>query len=228
MNKAIFLLPLLLMAVMASPLTMAIKQRSIENNPLKFTGRVLGVEKISEDAGSIGFKVRLHLTFGNVGRDPIIIYRYNLWVGATLIAQSLDDALAAKYLHRSSAWPSVWGKASRAALRQKLNQPIPPEDITQIVKPSESYEYDTIAYLGFDKKQKYDGTGKAWAEIKQASPVWLQVTLEMWPVNAELKVNRENPEFGKELRRRWKNAGYLWLDYLTSEPMKLDIVSGLN
>jgi hypothetical protein len=228
MNKAASLLLMLIVALVTASLTTAMRKNAIEDKSLSLTGHVISVEKISEDASSVGFKVGLRLTFRNIGSNPIIIYRDSIWLGAALIARSSDDASAAKYLHRSSAWPSVWGKSSRVKLRQKLDQPIPPQDITKILKPGESYEYETGTHLGFEKKERYDGTSKAWDEIKLASPVWIQVTLEMWPINAEPKVNPENPEFGKELRERWKDSGELWLDYLTSQPMKLDLVSSLK
>ena len=85
------------------------------------------------------------------------------------------------------------------------------------------WNYDTVAGISFNKKESYDGTKKARSEIKNYNPLWLQVTLEMWPVNAEPHLDTRNPEWGKELRERWKNEGKLWLDYLKSEPINLNL-----
>lgn len=218
----------LLLANHVNPLGARVGQRGVAPRPpLKLSGEVLTVEKISEDAANVGFKVQLRLTISNGGNEAIIIYRDKPWVGAVEIAGSLSEASSNKYLHRASAWPNAWGISSRQALHKKLDKPKPPADITLVLHPGESWKYEAAAYIGFEKKDSYDGKRKAWSEIKRHNPLWLQVTIEMWPVNAEPGLTMRNPKWGKELRKRWKAEGNLWLDYLTSEPIKLELPSAV-
>jgi len=190
--------------------------------PLSLDGRVLKLEKLMEDASLIGFEAKLLLTFKNVGDKPIIIYNHKLWLGAVSLSCTVDDVYSYKFLLNDSAWPSVRGKKDRIELYNSLDQPTPPSNLTLILRPGLSWEYETVAILSIYKNGRPDGSGKSWDEIKKNSPLWLQVTLEMWPVNAEPKMNPNSPEFGLELRNRWKNFGNLWLDYLLSQPIKID------
>jgi len=93
------------------------------------------------------------------------------------------------------------------------------------IAPGESLPYETNATLYIEKAGSFDKTSQSWDTIRQASPVWLQVTLETWAVNIEPRVDPKNLEFGKMLRRRWQQVGELQLEHLTSEPMLLDFSS---
>lgn len=198
------------------------RDRVFGTGPLILEGQVTKLEKDGEDSDSIGFRASILLTFKNVGTKPVIIYRHNLWLGAISLSRTIDDAHANRFLLDKSAWPSIWGRNSRSNLYKALDQPSPPTDFTLVISPGQSWEYQTVATINIDQKDVPDGRSYTWDEIRNSSPVWLQVTLEMWPVNAEPKVDPDNPEFGMTLRRRWKRSGELWLNSLTSEPMLLD------
>jgi len=43
--------------------------------------------------------------------------------------------------------------------------------------------------LYVEKAGSFDRVSQKWETIRQASPAWLQVTLEMWPVNIEPRVD---------------------------------------
>ena len=88
--------------------------------------------------------------------------------------------------------------------------------------PNETVTLETGDWFYISKKTNIDPSSKPWGAIRQASPVWLQVTLEMWAINLEPRVDLNNPEFGKLLRQRWRRYGDLQIETLTSEPMPLD------
>lgn len=200
-----------------------VHQRSLyKSGSLVLEGQVKSLEKDSEDSHFFNVKATLLLTFKNVGRKPVILYRHNLWLGGIRLSRTVEDARAYKFIHDSSAWPSNWGSQSQLKLRKALDQPSPPADLTLILQPGESWQYETDTSLSIDKKEGPTAHGRTWEEIRSASPIWLLVTFEMWPINAEPKLNPDNPEFGLALRKRWESSGELWLDYLTSQPIALD------
>jgi hypothetical protein len=198
-------------------------QRTLYNSgPLNLEGRVKRLEIGSEDSRSISFKATLLLTFKNMGTKPIIIYRHDLWLGGIFLSRSIDEARAYRFILDSSAWPSVRGRDSRDKLRKALDQQDPPANLTLTLQPGESWQYEKVAHFGIDKKEGPEAQGLPWNKIRSLSPVWLFVMFEMWPVNAEPEVDPDNPRFGLMLRKRWKTSGELWLDYLTSQPIRVD------
>jgi hypothetical protein len=65
---------------------------------------------------------------------------------------------------------------------------------------------------------------ESWEKISKAPAAWLDVYLQVWPLNLEpASYDRSKMEFGRKLQRRWKAIGQLWLDDIVSEPIKLDL-----
>lgn len=199
------------------------KQR--DKRLLCLRGRVADVKLARENNHSIVFDVKLNLEFTNTSDKPVIIFQREFWLGAKTLARSPEDSAAHKYLYVSGQWPSVSTSPEWGELRQRLDQPNPPQDLTRVLAPGESLPYEASVTLYIEKVGSFDKTSQRWDTIKQASPVWLQVTLEMWPVNIEPHVDPENPGFGKMLQRRWQQYGRLQIDQLTSEPMQLDLAT---
>jgi hypothetical protein len=193
-----------------------------EMTPLHVQGQVVKVELTLEDAHSIVFNLRLRLELVNAGDRPVILLRHPIWLGALTLARSQEDARAYKYIYQSSAWPSVSGAPEWKALRQRLNQQNPPAELTQAVTPGNAFQYETDTVLYIEKRGNFDKTSQPWDAIRRASPVWLQVSLEMWPVNVEPRVDPNILEFGRMLQQRWRQFGQLQIERVTSEPIKLD------
>lgn len=194
-----------------------------EEAKLSLSGKVLSVERLEEASDSISYKVNLSLTFRNQGRSAIILCEKNLWLGAASLARSAEDAGAYKFFYDRSLWPSVWPAVSRAKLRDSFDKPAPPNDIFLILNPEKEWELQSAVYLEFEKKKSGSAKNAGWEEIREISPMLLQVTFGMWPVNVEPSLTPDDPQFGRKLRERWKTVGYLWLDDLTSEPIELDL-----
>ncbi|MCU1266965.1 MAG: hypothetical protein JWM21_3283 [Acidobacteria bacterium] len=227
-SKHVLLLALLLAGsgrLATLPLIGATMKVTREAGHLRLRGRVLGVTLAGEDKHGIEFHLRLSLELINSGPKPVIILQRKPWLGSITLARSPEDAAASRYLYLSSAWPSVYrgGKDSKwENLQQRLDQRGPPPELTRTLRPGETFQYETDATLYIEKRGNFDKTSVPWDEIRRASPTWLQVTLETWPVNIEPTVDPNHPEFGMMLQRRWWQFGQLQLERLTSDPMLLD------
>lgn len=192
---------------------------------LSLRGRVSDVKLVRENDDSIVFDVTLNLEFTNNSDKPVITLHREFWIGAKTLARSPEDAAAYKYLYASSHWPSISASPEWGGLRQRLDQPSPPPDLMSVLAAGETLPYKARVTLYVEKAGSFDKTSQKWDTIKQASPVWLQVTLEMWPINIEPRVDPENPAFGKMLQQRWQQYGELQIDRLTSESMNLDLAN---
>lgn len=188
-------------------------------------GRVIEVKQDREDAHSIVFDVKLSLEFVNLGKTSAILLNRTFWPGAVTLAKSPSHAKANKYVYLSTHWPSVYSSSEWVEYRRHLDQQRPPSDLTRIIAPGESFVYVSEARLYIEKAGSFDKSSEPWAVIRDTPSLWLQVTLEMWPVNVEPTVNPNKPEFGRKLQRRWRMVGQLQLERLTSEPMQLNFPS---
>jgi hypothetical protein len=160
--------------------------------------------------------------FVNRSSTPVLLFvakGYPLQ-GDYLLAGSKDDALHEKYLLINSAWPSS-DRPAWEETRRKLDQAIPPEDLIRVIKPAESWDFDTEAVLSIEIKGSFDKTNKPWSTIREVDPLWLQVNFLMWPNN--LEKNMPKPEFGRRLQQRWKDAGQLVLENITSQPIPMSL-----
>lgn len=201
------------------------QDRTDEEKALQLRGKVTKVTRRVEDQSHIVFDVNLELEIVNKGVKPIILLKREPWLGAELLARSPEDAASNRYVYNSSHWPSVYRASGNEweRLTQKLDQSSPPSELTLILYPQATWKYETSTILYIEKKGSFDKTSKPWDEIRQISPLWLQVVLEMWPINVEPRVDPENLEFGKKLRRRWQQDGELWLDKILSEPISINL-----
>ena len=191
-------------------------------SPLAITGDVKQIKLSKEDKCCITARVTLGVHFLNRGSVPVLLFvgkGYPLQ-GNYLLAGSRDDALHQKYLLINSAWPSS-DRPAWQETRGKLDQAIPPEDLIRVIKPAESWDFDTEAVLSIEIKGSFDKTSKPWDTIRAVNPLWLQVNFLMWPNN--LEKNMLNPKFGRHLQQRWKDSGQLVLENITSQPISMSL-----
>jgi hypothetical protein len=208
----------------------------LKKGPLLLKGKVLAVRCRWRDEKYIECKTDLSLDFSNIGSEPVIILQphgeYVFWHGGTSLALTRADSEAYIYVYRTSAWPSIYTTPMYSQLAEMLDQPLPSPNVTRVLKPGESWIWKTTVSFSFNEENNCDGdvgVEIGWKEIKKLStPLWLEVSYEMWPFNVEnFKKN-----LGEKLRERWKTYGALYLEErsggyghanLTSEPMELDL-----
>jgi len=202
---------------------------------LVLTGKVLATRCKRFEEKDILCELDLSLDFVNLGKEPIIILQpngaYDFWHGATNLALSKADAEAYNYVYSHGAWPSVYRWEMYRVLAEKLDQATPPANVTRIIAPSESWNYKTTVRLKLNEEKTCNysmGVEIGWKEIKKlTSPVWMEVSFEMWPTNVE----NFRSDLGEQLRKRWKQHGILYLEErhhrrsfasVSSEPIELD------
>jgi hypothetical protein len=207
----------------------AVSRRAAKNEKpeLRVRGRVLEAALRSTDTCCVVIDLKLKLEFFNDGERPLILLSREPWIVGELFSVSDEDARAGKFIYSNYHLPSILRAPGNKweQLEHQLDQPTPPESLTRILSPGETWGYETDTWWTIDKKENYEGRSESWDSIKQHSHVWLSLEFEMWPVNVEPRVNPSKLAFGKKLRHRWRESGVLRLDSIRSEPMELNLGS---
>lgn len=202
---------------------------------LRLTGSVRKVS-CSKDTNYIRCKVDVNLTFTNTGSASLIILQpqgeYELWHGGTTLALSEKESHANSLVYEFGAWPSVYKFPMYKNLANLLDQSVPPAGITRVLPSNASWNWDTSIKLSLQERNscnQHVGVEIGWEEIKKlTAPLWLRLSYEMWPFNAE----NFKPNLGGILQKRWQRYGLLYLDekrgrhwhsILTSEPIELPL-----
>jgi hypothetical protein len=93
--------------------------------------------------------------------------------------------------------------------------------------PNERWTFNdsVIIFLSTEAETKSSFSKNASLKsVQEASPVWLRVNYQVWPLNLEPPSNdRTQMTFGHKLQKRWRDLGLLQLDGIRSEPILLDV-----
>ena len=197
-------------------------------------GKVVSAEVKPEERGAVVCHLTLDFEFINTASEPVILLqpsgKLSFWVGGKRLAKTYDDAaLGRNLLHDSQQWLSVMDTPEFRELANRLDKPLPPADVTRILKPGEAWKYRRVVSIFFPKTRDYC-TGApciAGDELTGLSPLWLTLQFEMWPSNVE----NFKPDLGGRLSRRWDKVGRLWVGKkskfwfaaVTTEPILLDL-----
>lgn len=231
--KVLYFSVMILLLLLSSMSTLAAES---ETSGYVIRGKVISAELEEKEDGSAICELVLDLEFSNVISEPVIILKpvneYVYWLGARSLYTTYNDAALGKNpIYVSAAWPSVYPFPEYKDLAERLDRPTPPEDITRILKPGETWTYRTNANLVFSKaaERAYGNPTLPWAEIKKSgSPLWLRLDFETWPFNVE----NFKRGLGGKLRKHWRKIGRLWLEEKNSrfwmasqrtEPIKFDL-----
>jgi hypothetical protein len=200
-------------------------------NGLTLQGRVISVRNVREVSRLVEVKIDLRLEFVNKGTAPIIMVRPwkdgGYWHGGSCLSTTLENFSANRCYFSDGKWASLSGSEADRKLADELDNSAPPQSSTRILKPGESWEWETTVNLRFDDNPR--SYKVPWAEMKTLpSLLWLRVTFEMWPFNVELF----KPDLAARLQKRWQRFGNMWigertgrrmhLARLSSEPIELD------
>lgn len=225
----------LLVGVMLGPILPGVQatSNSGENETsLVLRGRVKSVEIEEYDPQVAAFiRITVEAQFVNTGVEPILLLKRNpLFVEAALTKQ--QESFDRRHLLAvNGASPAISAAQEWISLRRRLDKSTPPLDETLVLKPKDSWTVEATVgvTVPIDPKHYTSSTKKEKLEVLQAlSPVWLWVTCEIWPENVEgLIRNRDQLPFGHRLQKRWRSTGLLWLDYIRSEPIPLDLKTAM-
>jgi len=200
-------------------------QNTVHPSRISLTGTVVNGEITDDGSGSVKLTLRLRLDLKNVSSEPVLILRRELEMVERKIIADPSDAAGNKYLFKLEGYPSIDRSPEWEELRKRVKKPSAPSDVIRTLIPNETWTMETTDWFFINKRTNIDLDSKPWKAIREASPVWLQVTVELWPKNIEPRPERQERNFGKMLQHRWQKFGDLQLESLTSEPIPLDFSS---
>lgn len=190
--------------------------------------RVVSIKNESSPGTSvIAMTAALRMDLHNEGKKPVIllIEKAPLCVRAVL-TKSSGAAVGDNILFDEYRGPSVATSPDWEIFRRALDQPKPPVEMTQIVKPGESWATDSFVVMRPPVKlERYrvDRPPISWRLLRESSPVWLRVECDAWPLNVERQPTSGKIRFGRELQKRWHEFGKLQLDSVVSEPIEVEL-----
>lgn len=198
------------------PASVMVRGQSMEApKGLSIKGEVTKL-KITEEGSDQICDISLKLEFINTSSSPVVMLLGTYesgkwWLLNTRLARSLKDVSANRYIYTGGVGPSYSGLSPEwDELRRRLNTSAPPSGITITIPPGKLYVYHCDTFVKLSKSDI----------ISTSSPLWLLLTIEMWPQNIETGPGNS---FGKRLKKRWQSYGKLQLDAMTSDPIQLDL-----
>src|SRR5262245_47769527 len=161
-----------LLLALAIPYSTQSKEKTLLNT-LLLRGEVLGVKFEGSANGLMRYRVTLNLKFFNSGSEPVIILQpfgdKVFWLGGVSLARTEAEAKAHVNFYSSAAWPSIYHFPEYRELAQRLDKPLPPTDVTRILKPKESWFWRTDqAWIALEEKPaSFSGQTLTAEEIKK-------------------------------------------------------------
>jgi len=177
-----------------------LKRETVTTNTRKLELTTAIVENYS--CARTSMALRLRLTYKNTGAEPLIIDKRAVKIiDRYMVSRSLKDAMNRSYLQevRAEDFGGNYGLDPKAE---------PDLSGFTILKPGEAYDIDgpTTSFIVEDERPNAKGSLFAGA-------YFLQVQVDTWSYSTNTA----------ELRRRWKNQGYLWSNPLVSVPMSFSV-----
>ncbi len=233
--KMLLLVLLTLSAAKAWSLQTGDDSKPENARPLKVSGSVISVRLTAEDANAVKVRLSVSVVAQNAGQEGLILLKDTPASNAEYLFPSATAQQPLWMLTHPAAAERGPTDRSWQKLQTALDQKDPPDDLTITLNPGETIAWNIIVQLNIPKNTagQTEGapsgapSGATWDVIRKASPCWLKLDLDFWPVNVEPKPDPDNPAFAKKLFKRWRKKGRLIFTEKQSEPIqvKLDIGS---
>lgn len=195
---------------------------------VKLRARAESVELKNVSKSGVSLVVKIKMELLNDGSSPVIFLKSERpsLVGMAL-AESPEALASGKAWLRDYMGDSVDTSQKWALLRNSLDLPSPPAEQVVILQPGESWPLEDSVEIALPtelSKNDFQPGRESWENVSRHPIAWLNVTLQVWPTNLDQQ-NRDRTAmgFGREIRRRWKSAGRLWLDDIWSQPIPVDL-----
>lgn len=206
-------------------------QCKTENCGLVVRGNITDLQ-MEKTKDSVLFYVNLDVEFINEGNQPIILFTNEFpdgyWLGGWSLYEKNEEN--AKAIFGDGYWQSVIGSPSYRQMAEKLDMKTPPNELTKILQPKESWKFedDFRIYFEAEKHERFP-EHKTWKEMQDfPSKLWLTISYELNPWNIE----KFKPNLIPKLKKRWKNYGNVLVENekegsfnhfgISSEPMLID------
>ena len=179
---------------------------------LKLTGEI---ENCAVERENDYVKITLHLKlhFTGAGDVPVLLLSKKPKLIARQALTEIPNENGQKTIFAIWTRPSIGKNEEWTKLANEIDKPFPVQ--TQINKLGVGDRID------LEVDDWFRVTKEQFLALEKSDERFLQLTYEMWPLDIEPRDSTlENKKFGNELRDRWKNFGYLWLDEIISQPIK--------
>ncbi len=197
------------------------------NELIKVTIQSVEMRVIKEDSKSVQLEFSLDLTITNTSKSGVILYGKE-FEEINLTFFKIEENKTEIVLYNLATRGSNFVSPEVLTLQKNLSIAKPPSTLTKILKDGESYSFRKKTGRTFFKTQMKSDSNVAWQELLKLSPVFMTITLEMFPHYLNTKPNANAYfAFGKHLQKKWKKYGYFWFDDIVSEPILLDLNSAV-
>ncbi len=177
-----------------------------------------------EHSSSDYIVLELRYELVNTGSTPIILWKTTPVFTGRALAREQRFATE-DIIDIDGGGPSFDTSPEWAQMRKALDKAYPPADLTHRLMPNDALPFTAKVTLVFPKTPLrgllYSPSLK---EMESIGTIWLKFYYQLWSRNLEPDMARRRQlDFGYMLQRRWRSYGKLWLDEVSSEPIKLDL-----
>lgn len=171
----------------------------------------------------------------NTGTTPIILWKRDNTSGGpwpyTFIGLSLSRTPGFEQKELLDSYiggPSFSDAPEWTRMRNALDQPRPPADVTITMMPDQSSVFDAEVTI-VCARNRNDSVPEhpTFRELEEEGKFWLRARYEVWSFNLERDRNIDTMKFGLALQRRWKEFGTLVLDDIYTEPVQIDLKTAI-
>ncbi len=198
---------------------------------LVLRSKVRDIKFVSDDPMYVDLEVALDIEFLNTGAKPVIFLKPQkerkaeiYWPGVISISLTKPLAERGSTIWEQAHLPSVNTGPEFREMAKRLDQPSPPPGLTHVLRPQESWVWETTTFLRFYARtpsSSYSKGDLAWEVIGEiGAPLWMRLDYEVWTLNLQ----RADKGLRRRLRGRWKDVGLLSIEErLTTEPIELNL-----
>jgi len=119
--------------------------------------------------------MKFNIEIKNVGTIPALILKQELLAIDRTILDTPDPS-PDRYLFRLATWPSNGRNAEWQKLQRDIYKPFPPSRLMRTLAPNETWTFELTDWFYIGKNTNVDPNSKPWNDIRQASPVWIEMT----------------------------------------------------
>lgn len=201
---------------------------------VSLTGEIISSE-ISCGSYACNIKFKLKMSLKNTGEVPIIFLKNHFLFLSLEMVEKPEDFKTGKAIDASYAGMSCHHTSREwIELRRRLEKSAMPSEETFILMPKEEKVFENVETVGVGVLinpckgiSPEERERPSWEQVKNLSEVWIRVGLEVYPDwGVEYKCGGDR--LAKKLRKRWKEYGYFWTDYILSEPIRFDMKSAVE
>lgn len=173
-----------------------------QKKPLQLTASIINQKYCVGDAELDVLGINVRLTFTNIGRQPLILYKGSSLVSRIMISRNQEDAAARRFEVDATFTHVTTGG------RKRIDEPVPGK-LFVILPPGGSFETETGASVFVAREE----SGKIEGSVKSGDHVLL-VEVATWTGSKEL---------AERLRTRWQRYGLLWYEPVISQPLPFKV-----